>query len=155
LIFPVQTLGTLPTTQTITLANASGAAVGNVTLNLTDNDGVSNFTETDACGINGVPSQGQPFNLIAGQSCVVTISFAPLETCTVGTPPAQCPSALNATLTANSPNNEMIFTVPITGTAENPVADSTPEFDGRQMLRTLSSSSHRTLQDVGHHAEID
>jgi hypothetical protein len=157
LIFPVQTLGLPPATQTITLANASSdAAVGGVTLNLTNSDGVSNFAETDACGVNGVPSQGQPFNLIAGQSCVITISFAPLETCAVGTPPAQCPSPLNATLTAASPNNGMIFTVPITGTGENPgvnaVAASTPEIDS---VQTLSSASNRTLRNVGHHAEID
>jgi hypothetical protein len=156
LIFPVQTLGLPPATQTITLANASSAALGGVTLSLTNNDGVSNFAETDSCGVNAAPSQGQPFNLIGGQSCVVTISFAPLETCAVGTPPAQCPSPLNATLTVTSPNNEMIFAAPITGTGENPgtnaVAASTPEIDS---VQTLSSASNRTLRNVGHHADID
>jgi hypothetical protein len=155
LIFPVQTLGTIPTTQTITLATATSAPVGDVTLSLTNNDGVSNFAETDTCGVNGVPSQGQPFNLISGQPCVVTISFAPLETCAVGTPAAQCPSSLNATLTATSPNNEMIITVPITGTGANPIAVSIPEIDGGQTPQTLLSSSNRTLQDAEHHAEIN
>jgi hypothetical protein len=49
----------------------------------------------------------------------------------------------------------MIFTVPITGTAMNAVAATTPEIDASPTLQTLSSSDIRTLQDVGHHAEID
>jgi hypothetical protein len=55
-----------------------------------------------------------------------------------------------------SPNNEMIFAAPITGTGENPgtnaVAASTPEIDS---VQTLSSASNRTLRNVGHHADID
>jgi hypothetical protein len=83
---------------------------------LTNDSGAINFIETDVCGLNGLPSQGQPFTLNPGQSCDVSILFSPLETCAVGTPPDQCPSPLNATLTVTSPSNEMIFTAPITGT---------------------------------------
>jgi hypothetical protein len=152
LTFPVQVLSSPPTTQTITLANASGTSVSGVTLNLTNADGVTNFTETDTCGVDGVPSQGQPFDLIPAQSCVVTITFAPLETCAVGTPPAQCPSPLNATLIVTSPNIETIFTMPITGSGVSATAASTREIDNGQ---TLSSASNRTFHDVEHHAEID
>jgi hypothetical protein len=127
LIFPAQAVGSLPTTQIITLTNTSSSAVGNVTLNLPNSDGVANFTETDDCGVNGVPSLGQPFNLIAGQICEVTVAFAPLETCAVGTPPSQCPSPLNATLVVTSPASETILTVPITGTGIADGADATSE----------------------------
>jgi hypothetical protein len=154
LIFPAQVLGSPVTMQTITLANASGTMVGGVALNLTNSDGVANFTETDTCGVNGVPSLGQPFDLIAGQSCVITITFAPLETCAVGTPAAQCPSPLNATLVVTSPNIETIFTVPITGNGVNAAA-STRELDSVQMVQTLSRASNRTFHDVEHHAEIN
>jgi hypothetical protein len=155
LIFPAQVLGSPSTAQTITLANASGTMVGGVALNLTNSDGVANFTETDTCGVNGVPSLGQPFDLIAGQSCVITITFAPLETCAVGTPAAQCPSSLNATLVATSSNIETIFTVPITGNGVNAAAASTRELDNDKTVQTLSSASNRIFHDVEHHAEIN
>jgi hypothetical protein len=117
LIFETQTVGAPPAYQTITLANASGSALGSVTLNLVNDSGAANYTETDACGVNGAPSGGQPFNLVAGQSCAVTIGFGPLETCAVGTPPDQCPSPLNATLVVTTPSDGMIISMPITGTA--------------------------------------
>ncbi|MGA9904442.1 MAG: hypothetical protein WBQ39_21080 [Terriglobales bacterium] len=125
LIFPDQVVGAPPIAQTITLANTSGTNLGGVTLNLANNSGAANYTETDTCGLDGVPAQGQPFELGSGQSCVVTVSFAPLETCAPGTPPAQCPSPLNATLTVTSPNDDTILTVPITGTGIS--AGDTPD----------------------------
>jgi len=175
LIFPAQALGSLPTTQTITLANASGASLGRLTLALANSNGATNFTETDACGLAGAPSQGAPFDLDSGQSCAITVTFAPQETCAPGTPPAQCPSPLTATLTVTSPNNDAIFTVPITGTGVSASAVSTREIDfgaegvsearppqllpfanhSGHPVQTLPSSSNRTLQDVEHHAEID
>lgn len=175
LIFSAQAIGSPPTTQTFTLANASGTTLGGVTLSLANNSGANNFTETDVCGLNGIPSQGEPFNLAPGQSCEVTAIFAPLETCAVGTPPAQCPSALTATLAVTSPNNEMIFTVPITGTGFSQGAVSSPQFDfgaegvseanllevvpftnrSGHLVQTVASPSDRTSQDVGNHAEID
>ena len=155
LTFATQVVGSPPTTQTITLANASGTNLGGTTLSLANNSGAANYTETDTCGVNGFPSQGEPFNLVSGQSCDVTITYAPLETCAVGTPPDQCPSPLNATLTVANPNNETIFTVPITGTAVSSDAVSTRNFDSVQTAQTLPDSGNRTLQDVEHHAEID
>jgi hypothetical protein len=116
LIFPAQVLGTPPVTQIITLADASSTLLGGLTLTLTNDSGAANFSEADTCGVNGNPSLGQPFDLVSGQPCVITITFAPLETCAIGNPPSQCPSTLSATLTITSPSNDMIITVPITGT---------------------------------------
>ncbi len=127
LIFANQVVGAPATMQTITLANASGAALSGVTLNLTNDSGAANFTETDACGVQENPSLGQPFNLASGQSCAITITFTP-----------QNPALLAATLAATSPNNSVILTVPITGTGESAGAIST-----------------RTAEDVEHHAAID
>jgi hypothetical protein len=154
LTFAAQVVGSPPTTQTVTLANVSGATVGGLTLNVVNKDGVANFSELDACGVNGLPSQGQPFDLIAGQSCDVTVTFAPLETCAVGTPPSQCPSPLTATLIVTSPNNDTIFTVPITGTAVSPNAVLTRELGSGPRAPTLPRTGDRTLDNVEHHAEI-
>jgi hypothetical protein len=161
LIFPVQVVGSPPTMQTITLANSSGGNLGGVTLNLANTSDTNNFTETDDCGLNGLPSLGQPFNLIPAQSCDATITYAPLETCAVGTPPDQCPSPLNATLFVTNPNNEMVFTVPITGTASSPGEAAYCEFDcvARSVAevdppRALARVVDRTFQGVEQHAEI-
>lgn len=147
LAFPSQVLGSPSTTQTITLANASGSTLGSMTVALANNSGAANFTETDTCGLEGIPSQGQPFLLAPGQSCAVAVMFAPQETCAPGTPPSQCPSPLTATLTVTSPNNDTIFTAPISGTAVSPGAAS-------PATQTVSTSSNRTPRDVEHHAEI-
>jgi hypothetical protein len=117
LTFPAQVIGTPPTTQVITLTNASGAALGGLTLALVNDSGALNFSDLDACGVDGFAAGSNPFALISGQACEITVSFAPQETCAVGTPPDQCPSPLTATLVLTSPNNNMIFTVPMSGTA--------------------------------------
>jgi hypothetical protein len=157
LIFPVQVVGSPPTMQTITLANSSGGNLGGVTLNLANTSGSDNYTETDDCGLNGLPSLGQPFNLIPAQSCDITISFAPLETCAVGTPPEQCPSPLNATLFLTIPNNEMVFTLPITGTASSPGEVVSRNFDfvayGVQEAHPPRALDG-TFQGVEQHAKI-
>ena len=175
LLFDPQEVGSSPSIQTITLANTSGGTLGNVTLSLTNESGMNNYSETDDCGLNGVPSAGQPFILNTGQSCVVSIMFAPLETCAVGNPPDQCPSPLNATLSVTSPNNSMIFTVPITGTAFSQDAAFSPRFDfgaggvldarvvrlepftdrNKHSVLTVATPRDRTLLDAGAHAEID
>ena len=129
LAFSAQVLGSPSTTQTITLANASGAALGGLTLVLANNSGANNFAETDACGVDGVPSQGQPFDLQPGQSCAVMVSFAP-----------QAASGLTATLTVTSPSNDIILTAPITGSGVS--ANAAP---------TLAIND--TFQGVEHHAE--
>ena len=137
LTFPAQVIGTPPTTQVITLTNASGAALGGLTLALVNNSGAANFYELDACGADGVAAGSSPFSLITGQACEITVSFAPQETCAVGTPPDQCPSPLTATLVVTSPSNNMVFTVPISGTA---------------VSGSLSEAANRTLRNVESHA---
>jgi len=149
LTFPPQLLGsTNPSTQTITLTNIqpSGAApLTGLTLTWTAPSGAGsdsgqtdftnlpNFTEADTCA---VPT-GSTFSLPPGQSCTITVSFAPQESCTWlpnqgGTPPAQCPLTLSATLTVNnvpSVDDDKSFTAPITGTGVSFIQPSTPELD--------------------------
>jgi len=112
-----------PISEQMTLANSSGAGLNNLTLALINEPTGTpvNFTETDACGPGGSPSQGEPFNLGAGQSCFVTIIFDPQQTC--ATDAAQCPSPVTAILNVienlpqgENPNNETLSTVNITGT---------------------------------------
>jgi hypothetical protein len=175
LLFDPQQVGSSPSIQTITLANTSGGTLGNVTLSLTNDSGMDNYAETDDCGLNGVPSAGQPFNLKTGQTCVVSISFTPLETCAVGTPPDQCPSPLNATLSVTSPSNNMIFTVPITGTAFSQDAAMSRRLEfgagsvwdervvrlasfttrSKHSVLTVATFGDHISQDAGDHAEID
>jgi hypothetical protein len=158
--FPSQLLGsTNPSTQTITLTNTQPAGSMPLTgLTLmwaaasgvpsdagqTDFTGVANLTAADTCvpetlitsgGTTSVT--GAPFSLAAGQSCTITVSFAPQAGCTWlpnngGTPPAQCPLSLTATLTANnvpSVDPDTNFSIPITATGLSFVQSSTPELD--------------------------
>jgi hypothetical protein len=161
LAFPAQVLGTPPTIETITLADASSAVLGSLTLTLANNSGEPNFMETDTCGVNGNPSMGQPFDLISGQPCVITITFAPLQTCALGTPPDQCPSPLTATLAVTSASTDTIFTVPITGMGVSAGA-------GARVTRVIehdviepgaagipSSASNRSFWDEEHNAEVE
>ena len=83
LIFLSQTVGSPPTTQTVTLTNTSGTTLAGVTLTLTNN-GASNFTETDTCGLGGVPSQGGPFNLNSQQSCALRLDLLRCKTARPG-----------------------------------------------------------------------
>jgi hypothetical protein len=131
LSFPSQTLGSISTLETITLANTSGASLGGLTLTLTNNSGMDNFTETDTCGLNGVSSLGEPFILGKNQSCVITIAFTPLENCSAGASAAAC---LSAMLTVTSPDNDAIFNVAITG--------------------GVAASAASARRDVEHHADI-
>jgi hypothetical protein len=170
LTFPAQTLGTT-STQTITLANTLGVTLNGLALTLANIPATAaNFAETDACGLEGAPSQGGPFYLGSGQSCAITITFIP-ECAT------QCASPLVATLTVTSPmspDNDTAFAVPITGTVTSDGAVSTRAIDfgaedvskaslaqwlsftnrGGHPKQTLPSPSNRTFQDVEHHAEI-
>jgi hypothetical protein len=147
LTFAPQLLGsTTPSTQTITLTNVQpSAALTGLSLawlaasgsssdtGQTDFTNLPNFTEADTCA---VPA-GSTFSLLAGQSCVITVSFTPQESCTWlpdqgGTPPAQCPLALSALLTiSNIPSVDIDqnFTVPITGAGLSFVQPSTPQLD--------------------------
>lgn len=145
LTFPPQLLGsTNPSTQTITVTNNQpSAALTGLTLSWfttsgsnsdtgpTDFTNLPNFTESDNCA---VPT-GSPFNLLAGQSCTITVSFAPQEGCTWlpdqgGTLPPQCPLALSALLNVSnvpSVDNDQNFTIPVTGTGASFVQPSSAQ----------------------------
>jgi hypothetical protein len=145
LVFPVQPVGSPPALQTITLANTYGSSLVGLTLTLANNSGTNNFAETDAC-LGGAPSQGQPFNLDPKQSCVITIAFAPLQNCAAGTLPDEC---LTASLIVTSPNNDAIFTLPITGGVSSAAAAA-----GELPQRVPNSRAH-SFRAAEHHAEID
>jgi hypothetical protein len=170
LTFPPQLLGsTNPSTQTITLTNTqpSGTApLTGLTLSWvapsgsfndtgqTDFTNLPDFVEQDNCA---VPA-GSTFSLLPGQSCTATVSFAPQESCTWlpnqgGTPPAQCPLALTATLTVNnvpSADNDGNFLVPITGTGLSFVQLSTAELDfGSEALGEASLPQLLNLTNYG------
>jgi hypothetical protein len=150
LSFLPQLLGSSSVPQIITLANTSGANIIGLTIALLTIDGVNNFTDTDSCGLQGAPSQGQPFNLGAGQSCVITVTFVPQELCLVGTPPAQCPSALTEMLTVTSPNNN-VFSASLTGTVL--VTDAASTSEPGHTVQTSPASNDRIFQDVERYAE--
>jgi hypothetical protein len=147
--FPSQSLGTT-TSETITLTNSSpsGATLTGLQLQFPVNDGLfggpsdfnglPNFTEADTCA----PSLGAPFSLAVAQSCIVTVSFTPQESCPwlpfgnpaslFGAAPALCPFPLAAALTvsgAASADSNTSFTVPITGSGISFITASTPELD--------------------------
>jgi hypothetical protein len=165
LTFPSQLLGSTPTTQTITLANndLSGATLSGLTLTwlvnngLFDNgapsdfNGLPNFAEQDTCA----PSLGSSFSLGPAQSCSITVTFTPQESCpwlpfgnppsVLGAAPSQCPFPLGAILTVNSPvsaDNNTAFAVPITGLGASAIEPSTPEIDFGAEAVSESSLPH-------------
>jgi hypothetical protein len=150
LTFSSQMVGAPATTQVITLTNVSASSL-NLTLNLTNNSGAINFAETDTCGANGLPSGGQPFQMIAAQFCAVSITFQPLEICSPGTPPDKCPAPLTATLTVTDPNDGMIFSAPITGAATS--GDGVMGRLGNPGAAT-SAGGDSNYQNAEYHAEI-
>ena len=152
--FPAQMLGTSPSQQTITLANNSSGTLSGLTLTFSDNNtyvfsgesdfnNLPSFSETDACGAGGSDSQGQPFSLGVGQSCPITVTFAPQESCPwipFGSPPSAsgvapeyCPYAIpGIQVQANSPSsadNDKSFVVSISGTGLSAIGPSTHELD--------------------------
>ena len=176
LTFPAQLLDSAPTTQTITLANNSSSTLNNLTLtfsNLGDNNfyppnGQSgdftptpSFVATDTCGAGGVPSGGQPFSLNSTQSCTITVSFSPQESCpwlpftppqtppsAAGAPPGWCPFPVSAQVTVVSPasaDNDATFTVPVTGIGVSALVPSTRELDfGAEQQPDLSGNGGQT-----------
>jgi|HubBroStandDraft_5_1064220.scaffolds.fasta_scaffold06936_2 hypothetical protein len=148
-IFPAQQVGSVPTTQTITLTNTGLSATpltglslsfnpqsGNTSpFGVSDFNGLPNFTEQDNCA----NPAGSAFALAPQQSCIIAISFSPQQSCPWlpstalgGEPPSLCPFPLAATLTVNSPvsaDNNTEFAVPITGTGFSAIVPSTPELD--------------------------
>ena len=174
LIFPTQMLGTPATMQAITLENNSSTSLSNLTLAFipntdsplfgsgsTDFNGLPSFTETDACGAGGAPSQGKPFVLGSGQSCSITVTFSPQEGCPwlpfpsspsiSGAPPEWCPFPQGGTLTVTVPSgdydNDKVFSVPITGTGLSAIQPSTPELDfgAEEPLNPPEASLPQTL----------
>jgi hypothetical protein len=149
LSFPAQEVGSAPATQTITLTNASlgGTPLTGLTLSfnpqsgiasvfgLSDFDGLANFTEQDNCA----SPFGSSFSLAPQQSCSITISFSPQESCPWlpstslgGEPPSACPFPLIASLSVTSPtsaDNDTAFAVPISGIGFSAIVPSTPELD--------------------------
>ncbi len=151
--FPAQTLASAAMTQTITLANNSSSALSGLMLSFandgsnsfggqSDFNGLPSFAETDACGANGAPSLGQAFSLTPGQSCSITVTFSPQESCPwlpfgappsiTGAAPEWCPLPQSAKVTVTSPSTADVdnaFAVPITGTGVSAIQPSTPELD--------------------------
>lgn len=176
LIFPVQLLGSTPTLQRITLTNSSSSRLDGLTLAFAeisqtgDYNGLSDFSvvEQAPCGV----PLGSTFSLDALQSCTITISFSPQQSCRwlplavndqgiEGDPPGKCPVPRTANLTATSPksaDNNTAFRVPITGLGRSFVVPSTPELDfgaeavGQaslpQML-TFTNQSESAVQILG------
>ncbi|MGA9527767.1 MAG: choice-of-anchor D domain-containing protein [Terriglobales bacterium] len=190
LAFQSQTLGAdQRQRQEITLTNNSGSSLTGLTINFiydssgspfggyTDFNNLPSFTETDTCGTNGASSQGQPFNLNAGQSCSIEVSFSPQEACpwlpfgnpsTIqGAPPVSCPFPQSAIVTVNSPttaDNDKSFAVSVKGTGVSAIQPLTPELDfsaeeqfappeaSLPQLLSFTNTSTYPVQILGHQA---
>lgn len=150
--FPPQLVGSAPTTQTVTVAynDPSGVQLTGLTLDWVAESGLG--SETGQTSFNGQPNFtladslpgdpcnvpiGSTFSLAQGQSCTLTVTFAPQQSCTWlpnqgGSPPAQCPLPLTAILkvvSPTSPDNDFAFRIPISGTGLSALTPSTPELD--------------------------
>jgi hypothetical protein len=170
LVFPAQQVGSLATSQTITLTNSdpSGTTLnglslmfnpqsGNTSLfGLSDFDGLPNFTERDTCA----GTVGSSFSLAPQQSCTITISFSPQQSCPWlpsnalgGEPPTACPFPLVASLTVNSPTSadaDAAFALPIGGLGFSSIVPSTPEVDfGAEALGEMSAPQTLSLTNQG------
>jgi hypothetical protein len=178
LTFPPQLLGAAATTQTVTLTNSdpSGGALNGLTLQFelftdqnfapySDFNQLPNFTASDNCVTGGeiLPPNGtgSAFSLAAGQSCSITASFLPQQSCNWLAPPSLCPSPLSARLIVNSPasaDNDKLFSVLITGIGLSLIQPSTPELDfgpeavgeaSLSQLLTFTNSSANPVQILG------
>lgn len=163
LTFPSQVLGGPSTSQTITLTNndPSGASLSGLTLafnpqsglgsalqsGYSDFSGLPNFTWQNNCSSLVSPLETAPFTLASGQSCLITISYAPQESCPWfpfpyssgnppspnGAPPSSCPFPFPATLTVNSPRSAdgsssgaASFVLPISGAGVSAIVPYDP-----------------------------
>ena len=158
LSFSAQLVGSASTTQTFTLTNTdpSGSTLNGLQLsfrvvptgdtsNPSDFNLLPSFTETDNCG----PSPGTPFSLALQQSCTISVSFSPQQSCPWlplpslgGAVPSQCPPFLvasipsppaqNAILSVTSPDSadsDKAFAASITGVGLSALQPSVPELD--------------------------
>ena len=179
LTFPPQLLGTT-TSQTITLTNQSGASLTGLNLSFisqsgtpnlfntpSDFTGQPNFTEHDNCA----PSLSAPFTLAAGQSCSITVSFSPQQSCpwlplsqsgsptasSAGAPPTYCPPAskakvIMATNSASSNDSDTAFAVPVTGTGLSSIVPFPAELDfGSETPGQKSPPQSITFTNQGTH----
>ena len=160
LTFPLQLLGSPSTTQTVTLVNTDTSTLNGLQLNLqldtdsqfpgsSDFNGLPNFAEQDNCST----SPGSSFSLALGQSCSITISFSPQQSCPwlpygspaslSGASPSACPFPVTATLTVTSPastDNNPAFAVALKGFGMSAIQPSTPELDfGAEALSQASA----------------
>ena len=170
LVFPAQQVGSVPTTQTFTLTNTdpSGTTVSGLSLSFNPQSGITSlFGPSDFNGLPNFSSQdncaspaGSAFSLGPQQSCTVTISFSPQQSCPWlpsvalgGEPPSACPFPLAATLTVNSPtsaDNNPAFAAPISGLGFSAVAPSTPELDfGSEALNEMSAPQMLSFTNQG------
>ncbi len=168
--FPSQQVGSAPTTQTITLTNVglSGTPLTGLSLSFnpqagntspfgpSDFNGLPNFTEQDNCA----STPGSSFALGPQQSCSITISFSPQQSCPWlpstslgGEPPSLCPYPLTASLTVKSPSSadsDTSFAVPITGVGYSALVPSTPELDfGSEALTEMSTPQRLSFTNQG------
>jgi hypothetical protein len=169
LTFPTQVLAGAASSQTITLANNTSAPLSPLTLSFSnqgdnlfggqsDFNGLPSFTEQDNCAA----SLGTNFSLAAGQSCSITVTFTPQESCPwlpFGTPasasisaapPESCPFSQSALVTVHSPSspdNDTAYTVPATGTAQSALQPSVRELDfgAEEQLSPPETSVPQTL----------
>ncbi|MGA7078308.1 MAG: hypothetical protein WBQ43_03860 [Terriglobales bacterium] len=153
---PVQGSPGTPTSQTITLTNNSNSALSGLTAIFGDGNlysffgesdftGLPNFTQTDACGPGGASSNGQPFDLASGQSCAITVTFTPQESCpwlpnqsppsSAGAAPEFCPLRLQNYFVRvtvpddTNPDGVPTFVATFSGVGLSAIQPSTPELD--------------------------
>jgi len=156
--FPAQPLASESRTrQTLTLANIqpAGSSPLNISLRVAETDGLQiytngggdfngfpNFAEQDTCGTS----------LAGQQSCTITISFLPQQSCPwlpsgsnpAGLAPAKCPGLFNQNVPpkfllsallqvtipkSSTPDQDSTFSIPIKGSGLSAVVPSTPELD--------------------------
>ena len=168
--FPPVLLGANPSSQTVAITNTdpSGLSVTGLTLvwtpfvgtqlfsGFSDFNGLPNFTEQDTCAAGGTWTGGSwnsnSFNLAPRQSCLVTFTFSPQQSCTwipvvagslhPGTPPSQCPPFLGSSVSSppvlqgslrvmspKSADSLKSFLLLVSGVGMSAIVPSTPELD--------------------------
>ena len=182
--FPPRQVGSDPVSQTVTLTNTdpAGSTLKGLSLSLSlrpnsfgtpsDFNGLPSFTMVDTC--SGSP--GSTFDLAPQQSCLISVSFSPQQSCTwmpadsfishaTFVSPAQCPPnlratvstppALGAVLSVKTPNSSSAdsnttFAVPISGIGISAIVPSPPELDfGAQAVSEASTPQTASFANQG------
>jgi hypothetical protein len=121
-----------------------------------DFDELANFTAQDNCS----DPAGSTFTLAPLQSCMITISFSPQQSCPWlpsvslgGESPSLCPFPLAASLTVNSltsADDDTAFAVPIKGAGFSAIVPSTPELDfGAEAVNEMSTPQLLSFTNQG------